>query len=290
MVTGIFMSLSLEASAVAQREPPTIRMPGFPVVRRPRMRASGARVKPCRKIVAVTTAKVKATMRWPSAMPDPASSVPNRLATATATMPRGAIQAVRSRSCQVRPVAIVAMNIAAGRMTNSSATTKPAARQSRVWITGHSSAAVSSTNRPETSRMVTVSLKRRSSASEASRELAMRIPMIVTASRPDSSSKYVCGSKHGEHGGKENRGFQIFRYVTANEGPDQQLRDAEPRYQREAEGCDDAHHQVLGVMAAADDEEGLEGDHRKQRADRIVDDRFPAQQRCRAGFQPGGAQ
>jgi hypothetical protein len=48
--------------------------------------------------------------------------------------------------------------------------------------------------------------------------------------------------------------------------------------------------QIVGLVQADIDEDDLEGDHGEQRADRVVDDRFPAQQRGRAGVKLGLAQ
>jgi hypothetical protein len=48
--------------------------------------------------------------------------------------------------------------------------------------------------------------------------------------------------------------------------------------------------QIVGGVQADIDEDDLEGDHGEQGADRVVDDRFPAQQRGRAGVELGLAE
>ena len=125
-------------------------------------------------------------MRSPSGTPASANCAPNRPATATATMPRGAIHPVSTRSCHVADVPIVARKIASGRTTNSTRNTNRSTRQSSVASSVRSSAAVSMMKRPDTRSTVTVSLNRRISVRDEMREFARVMPMTVTVSSPAS--------------------------------------------------------------------------------------------------------
>ena len=164
------------------------RMPGFSTEVRPSRRAHGARVNPWANTVATTTAKVVGIISGASTTPLSRRATAKRLETATATMPRGAIQPIKSRSANVMPVPMVAANTAIGRITNITIATNATVWRSSCRMALRSRAAVSRRKRLETSRIVIVSLNRRISVRLAILELASRIPITVTVKRPASSS------------------------------------------------------------------------------------------------------
>ena len=101
-------------------------------------------------------------------------------------MPRGATQPIRARSRQDRALPQVANATVNGRTTNCASRNTPTPAASMPSGKGQCSRAASSTKSTDTSTVVRFSLKSRMSSMWMSRTLPSTMPMMVTASSPDS--------------------------------------------------------------------------------------------------------
>ena len=152
----------------------------------PSRRATQPAEKPCAKIVATTTPNTNGTSASASFMPKSSSRSANRLVTAIATTPRGAIQATNSRSRHGMPEkARLAMTVN-GRTTNSSRKRKIRNRAWKRSTTSHCSVADRMTKTPEINRTARSSLKCLSAAVDWVWRLPMTTPISVTVMRPVS--------------------------------------------------------------------------------------------------------
>ena len=78
--------------------------------------------------------------------------------------------------------------------------------------------------------------------------------------------------------------------MAAHERPDNQLGGDNTGADRRGKADQKQHDQVFGFVQADIDKDDLEGDDGKKRADRVVDNGFPAQQRSGTGIELGLAQ
>ena len=179
---------SAPASAVVNRDPPTISKPGERPAS-PNIRAKGASVKPCSTTVASTRTKASGPKSAPSSTPRSRSCSPNRPATAISTTPRGPVNATKARSFKGSLVPISDARTVIGRAMKTTAATNSAARQSSRAIWPKSIEAANRINTPETRRIVACSLNRRSSVIEGRSALAITTPITVTANRPLSCNR-----------------------------------------------------------------------------------------------------
>ena len=117
-------------------------------------------------------------------MPTPVSERATSAATAAATMPRGATQATKARSRQVRSEPDVESQTFAGRTTRISAATVAIPAQPRSVTCSTRTLAASSMNSMPTSITVSWSLNSRRSRSPRMRRLPTTTPATVTARIP----------------------------------------------------------------------------------------------------------
>lgn len=116
-----------------------------------------------------------------------ASCSANSDATDTATIPRGAIHAINTRSRQLNGEPRVEASTDRGRAMKISSARKASARPLMLESWSRSSRAASTINRPDSSRTPTSSLNWDRWRVEICRWLASAMPMTVVVSRPDSA-------------------------------------------------------------------------------------------------------
>ena len=101
-------------------------------------------------------------------------------------MPRGATQPISARSRQFRPLPKLESATVNGRTSNCAITNSARPAPSMPSGSGQCSRAASRMNSSDTSTVVRLSLKSRMSSMCTPRRLPSAMPMIVTASSPDS--------------------------------------------------------------------------------------------------------
>ncbi|MDT4836417.1 hypothetical protein FQZ97_701140 [compost metagenome] len=149
-------------------------------------RASGRAVALCSTTVPMITRKVRGTSRCARSWPASCRRRANTADTAAATMPRGAIQASSARSRQFRLEPAVLTATQSGRATNWITASSNRVAGPMVNSALKSRRAASRMNSPEISSTLRFSLKCRICRTSTPRMLASHMPMMVTASRPDS--------------------------------------------------------------------------------------------------------
>ena len=148
--------------------------------------ASGRAVALCNTTVPMIRMKTSGTRAPAPATPSALRRSANSADTDAATIPRGATQPIRARSRQVSALPRLDSNTVSGRTTNWAITNSAMPAPSMPSGSGQCRRAANRMNSTDTSTVVRLSLKSRMSSMCTPRILPSAMPMMVTASNPDS--------------------------------------------------------------------------------------------------------